>query len=58
MLDNYAKEMWGSRSVRWLTTDSVGLAGGIILLWDACSIRVLDSWAGQFSLAAVIKDLV
>lgn len=33
--DGIAKELWGSRSVKWLAVDSVGSAGGIILLWDA-----------------------
>lgn len=37
--------------------DLVGAAGGIILIWDAHRLKVLDSWVGRFFVAAVFKDL-
>lgn len=35
--------------------NSVGWVEGILLLWDARKIKVIDNWC--FSLAVVIKDL-
>lgn len=37
--------------------DSVGSAGGIVLLWDAHKIQVVRSWVGCFFVDAVIKNL-
>lgn len=54
MSDNIGRELWGSRSVKWM---AVALSRGIILLWDARKIQLIDSWGGCFSLAAIIKDL-
>lgn len=43
MSEKTARELWGSRFVRWLARESVGLVGGFILPWDTRKFQVLDS---------------
>lgn len=57
MSDKIAREIWGSRAVRWLAVNSVGLTGGFLILWDARKFKVIDNWVGCFSMAVVIKHL-
>lgn len=46
----------GSRYAKWLAVDSIGHAGGIVLLWDEHKVHVTNSWGGRFSLLALVKD--
>lgn len=56
MSDSIARELWGSRFTKWVAVDSVGHAGGIIMLWDARRVQVTNSWGGRFSSSAIFKD--
>ena len=44
--------------VNWKALDAIGLAGGILLLWDDRFIIVMNSWSGEFSVSMVVEDLV
>lgn len=44
--------------VNWKALDAIGLAGGILLLWDDRFIFVMNSWSGEFSVSMVVEDLV
>lgn len=57
MSDRIARELWGSRAANWLAVDSVGSAGGIILIWDTWKVQVMDSWRGSFSMVLIVKDV-
>lgn len=57
MSDKIAIEVWGSRHVNWVLVDTIGSAGGILLLWDNCHVAVSNSWKGEFSISKVVKDL-
>lgn len=56
MSDTIANELWGSRSIKWVAVDSVGYAGGIIILWDERKVQVTNSWGGRFSLLTTVKN--
>lgn len=57
MTDCISKEIWGSRYLKWQAIDSVGSAGGIILMWDTRKVHLLDSWGGEFSISALIREV-
>ena len=48
--------LWKSRFKEWLLLPSVGRAGGILIIWDVRSVRVIDSLVGEFSVSIRIED--
>lgn len=58
MSHKVVKELWVSLHVKWKALDAIGLASGILLLWDNCFIFVMNSWSGEFSVSMVVEDLV
>lgn len=40
-----------------MAVDSVGSAGGIILLWDPRKVQIKDNWSATVSLSAITRDV-
>ena len=48
--------LWKSRFKEWLLLPSVGRAGGILVIWDVRSVRVIDSLIGEFSVSILVEE--
>ena len=48
--------IWKSRFKEWVLLPAIGSAGGILIIWDVRSMRVIDSLIGDFSVSIQIED--
>lgn len=46
-----ARSLWGNKPHKWIFLPSRGASGGLLLLWDAEAINVVDILKGSFSLS-------
>ena len=49
--------LWGLCSMNWLVLPSVGHAGGIIVIWDAQVLELVDSKVGTYAVCIKFKSL-
>ena len=45
--------IWKSRFKEWVLLPAIGSAGGILIIWDVRSMRVIDSLIGNYNLPNV-----
>lgn len=57
MIDSIVREVWGGTHIEWVCLDAVDSVGGILLLWDSRSTKVLDSWKCKSLVSAWVEDL-
>ena len=48
--------LWKSRFKQWVLLPAVGKAGGILVIWDVRSVRVIDNLIGDFLVSVLIED--
>ena len=48
--------LWKSRFKEWVLLLGIGKSGGILVIWDVRSVRVIDSLIGDFSVSVLIED--
>ncbi|KAL5717583.1 hypothetical protein ACHQM5_010565 [Ranunculus cassubicifolius] len=50
-----ASFFWGPNPCGWKFIPSIGLSGGIVILWDALQLDCLDVLEGAFTLTVILK---
>ena len=48
--------LWRSRFKEWVLLPAIGRAGGILVIWDVRTVRVIDCLLGEFSVSVLIED--
>ena len=48
--------LWKSRFKEWVLLPTIGSAGGILVIWDVRSVRVIESLLGDFSVSVLIEE--
>lgn len=49
------KSLWSSISIAWASLDAIDTAEGIIIMWDALNLHVINAISGYFSVSINIK---
>lgn len=45
--DSLACDFWGSRYVEWTTSNFIGVAGGVVILWRRGSLSLSYNFIGK-----------
>lgn len=48
--DQVVEDVWGYRECKWFFVPSLGMVGGIVLVWDPGKVEVVNSEIEAFSL--------
>lgn len=51
----FVGSIWRSRFKEWLVLPSVGMAGGLLILWDVRRIKVREALLGEFSVSILVE---
>ncbi|CAN0838702.1 LINE-1 retrotransposable element ORF2 protein [Linum grandiflorum] len=49
--------LWGNRNVEWLSKDSDGASGGLLIAWDKELFQICGSWIGTFSAMVILQSI-
>lgn len=51
------RSLWGGPHVKWCCLEVEGASGGILCLWDSCSMKLVESSVGVFSISMIFKNV-
>ena len=49
--------LWGNCLAGWCSSAAVGMAGGILLIWNSGYFIARDQWSGVFSKSVLLEEL-
>jgi hypothetical protein len=51
------RSLWRCKYVDWISLDSIGASGGIILMWDRRVVERVDEAIGCFSISCRFREV-
>ena len=52
----FVASIWRSRFKEWVLLPSIGMSGGILLVWDVRCVKIKESVVGDFSVSILMED--